>query len=326
MSEEKTGTGVIVGRFQTPYLTIGHRYLIDHVIRKHSRIIIFVGVTPGLPTKRNPLSFFVRMKMIQGAYPDVSISVIDDMADDALWSDQLDSRIIKMEKSSTCITLYGSRDSFVKSYTGQFQTKEIETPHQDNATDLRGACIIHIEDDKMFRSGIIHAIGSRHPSPFLTVDIAPIRETYLNETENPFAKRPERQVLFGKKKGEKHFRFVGGFVDPTDESIQAAAYRELREEVGHIATVEWKLIGEAKIDDWRYRKDDEKIFTNLFACTYIHGPAIASDDIESIEWIPVDKIKETKFMPAHVPLVKILLAYLEKRYYVENKIEANEKN
>jgi bifunctional NMN adenylyltransferase/nudix hydrolase len=47
--------GVIVGRFQSPYLHAGYKNIIDIVIEKHPRVFIFVGQSQLKCTHHDPL-------------------------------------------------------------------------------------------------------------------------------------------------------------------------------------------------------------------------------------------------------------------------------
>jgi bifunctional NMN adenylyltransferase/nudix hydrolase len=85
--------GVIVGRFQVNSLHPGHLELFRQVSEKHDRVIVFVGVPRTVPTKRNPLDFEVRKKMIQHDYPDFIILPLRDEKTDEFWSKQLDDMI-----------------------------------------------------------------------------------------------------------------------------------------------------------------------------------------------------------------------------------------
>jgi bifunctional NMN adenylyltransferase/nudix hydrolase len=71
-----------------------------------------------------------------------------------------------------------------------------------------------------WRAGVVYAAYNRYPQAFPTVDVAVTRETDDGDLE----------ILLAKKPGEKGYRLIGGFVSPTDNSLQAAARRELAEE------------------------------------------------------------------------------------------------
>src|ERR1700746_2532342 len=85
--------GVIVGRFQVNELHGAHRQIIDHVWKNHKKVIVFLGVSPVLTTKNNPLDFVSRKEMILQAYPSVTVMPIPDHPSDEEWSKELDSRI-----------------------------------------------------------------------------------------------------------------------------------------------------------------------------------------------------------------------------------------
>jgi len=296
MQVKKESYGVIIGRFQTPYLTKGHRYLIDTVYNNHHNVIIFIGVSVGQPTKRNPMDYTTRKLMLDDCYPNAIILPIKDNVSDSVWSENIDNSIISATHKDAI--LYGCRDSFINYYSGKFKTVEIETPHDDNATDIRKKVAENCNCSEQFRAGIIYAISNRFPSPYTTVDVAMIKDD---------------KILFGKKKGEPFYRFIGGFLDSPDESIAFAAKRELSEETGGVEADNFELIGESKINDWRYRNDEENIFTALFKCKYIFGNPTPTDDITHLTWIPIDKLSETEFMPEHKQLVKILINNLKQK-------------
>src|SRR3990172_9189558 len=115
-----TDVGVIIGRFQIHELHEAHRDLINAVRAKHGRVIIFVGLSPLRNTPTNPLDFNTRKRMIQETYPDIEVYYVEDNPSDYIWSKNLDREITKWLKPFQTATLYGSRDSFIPSYTGKY--------------------------------------------------------------------------------------------------------------------------------------------------------------------------------------------------------------
>lgn len=139
---------------------------------------------------------------------------------------------------------------------------------------------------------------NKYNSPYLTIDIA-------------ICDKFKDQVLLAKKKDEIGYRFVGGFVDSIDESIKSAAKRECSEETGgNLELINFKIIGESKIDDWRYRDSKEKLFTVFFKCDYINGDFKASDDIVHLEWISFSKLRFIEFQKEHIVLRELLCVNL----------------
>ena len=305
--------GVIIGRFQTSYLTNGHKFIIDTVLKKHSKLIILIGIHMSQPTKRNPLDYITRKLMIEELYPNVTILPLYDHSNDSVWSMNIDLLITGTSFRENAI-IYGSRDSCLKHYSGAYKTEYIESDLPDNATEIRKDTASKSLSNQQFREGIIYALSNRNQSPYLVVDVAMIKETIssgelIEDIIVPVIKTIE--VLLGRKEGEIGYRFIGGFVDSSDACIKDAVHRELLEEVGQIEVGDFELIGEAMIDDWRYRNDEEKIFSCFFKCKYVFGRVHPCDDMPCLEWIPLEKLAETKFIPEHVPLQNILIENLK---------------
>ncbi len=82
---------VIIARFQTPYLHAGHKQLIDTVSKEHAKLIILLGVSPIMGSRKNPYDYHTREKMIKKDYPEVIVLPVSDHPSDKVWSDSLDS-------------------------------------------------------------------------------------------------------------------------------------------------------------------------------------------------------------------------------------------
>ena len=281
--------GVIVGRFQVNELHEAHRQIIDHVRKNHRKVIVFLGVSPTLTTKNNPLDYVSRKEMIQSAYPSVTVMPIPDHPSDEDWSRELDSRIREACPINT-VLLYGGRDGFIKYYHGQFATTEIEQTIFVSGTEVRKEVSREVKPTADFRSGVIYAAYNQYPKVYATVDVAVL---------------DGEKVLLGRKPNQHKFRFLGGFTDPTDNSYEDAAKREVEEESG-LQVDDLIYLGSSKIDDWRYRGEEDKIITHLFSAKYVLGNAKATDDIAELKWYNLKELKEDDFVKEHYPLFNIL--------------------
>jgi len=287
--------GVIVGRFQVDKLHDGHIDLIQSVVNNHSKVIIFLGLTPLKCTYRNPLDFEARKQMILNSFPDVIISYIKDMSSDTLWSKELDSKIIDLIGPNQTVVLYGGRDAFIKNYNGKFNCIELEQKIFVKGTDIRKEISNKVKSSSDFRKGVIWATANQFINPKPTIDIAIVDEYMKN-------------VLLGKKQNEKHFRFIGGFVD-INENWETAARREALEETGlEIAIL--KYIGSFVIDDWRYKSEKGNITTSFFIAKKVFGAIEPMDDIEILEWIEIEKLEKNKYMIIETHL-ELLNSFLE---------------
>jgi bifunctional NMN adenylyltransferase/nudix hydrolase len=263
-------TAVIIARFQTPYLHEGHRQLLAEVAKAHPKLIILLGVSPLSGSRRNPYDYYTREKMIKTDYPETIILPISDHPSDKIWSDNIDG-LLRSVFPNEDFCLYGSRDSFIPYYSGRFETVELPSHGDYNATELRKQYADKVFNSTDFRAGILYAYYNQYTKVYPTVDIAVFRN---DRTE----------LLLGKKANSSKWRFPGGFADPEDDCYENAAKRELAEECGAIQTGEMTYETSRKINDWRYRSEADKIITLLYSCDHTGGEPQAQDDIVDVAW------------------------------------------
>ena len=298
---DKSGIGVIIARFQTPYLHEGHKALIDKVLERHDKVMVLLGVTPALATPENPLDYVTRRVMVVNDYPEIEVQALSDKSTDEEWSSVLDSTVRRIFPIGR-VTLYGGRDSFASHYSGNFEVREFDgydVPSMDtSATQLRKK----IANSKPlgsrdFREGVIYSCTNRYPICFPTVDVAVIKYNHDGEVS----------VLLGTKHGlDTRHVFIGGFVDAKDKNYEAAASRELLEETNSsIGVSTMKYFGSYSIDDVRYKGQD-KIKTMLFTTKYQFGHAVAGDDLSTVEWVPLNKSFSYLINPMHLEMFEDL--------------------
>ncbi len=290
-------TAVIIARFQTPFLHDGHRYLIEHIQAQHHKVVVVLGVSPVKGSKLNPYDFYTRERLIKKAYPELLVLPLADHPSDGIWSANLDALLMETFPRETFL-LYGGRDSFIPAYSGRLASQELP-PHQHySATALRTENSDRVLDSEDFRLGINYAYHNLYAKVYPTVDVALFKEerTYL---------------LLGRKKGRQEWRLPGGFVDAGDSDFESAAKRELMEECGKVEASPMLYIGSAKVDDWRYRREEDKIITLLFAADLLYGHAVAGDDLAEVEWFEVagleNMLTRQVIAAGHQPLIQMLL-------------------
>lgn len=293
--------GVVVARLQTPELHEGHKYLIETVAALHRDVMVALG-SPAFYTlePRNSMDFVTRRAMVRDKYPAVKIVEIHDHRTDTAWSEELD-KVITKEFLGHKAVLYGSRDSFIKYYSGKFECVELPPLEDISSTTLRNEVAekppLKTSD---FRAGVIYAAASRRAITFPVVDIAIL----------DFAKK---LVLLGAKKEDGgKLRFIGGFVDPEDESLEMAAKREAMEEAGLLEISDLRFMGSARIPDWRYKGGKDGLMSSFFAATYVFGHPDPQDDIDRLEWVPFDTFRG-RLVEEHESLGRMLEAHLASR-------------
>lgn len=294
MQEKATDIGVIIGRFQVHKLHTEHVKLLNYVISRHEKVIIFLGTTQAINTRRNPMDFITRKLMIENVVKVSAILPLPDQKSDAVWSQQIHDKVREVFPSGD-VTLYGSRDSFIPYYSGKWKTCELEPDTYVSATDIRDQISKKTLASEEFRAGIIYSIYSHYPTTFSTIDVAIIKGD---------------EILLGRKKNEVAWRLIGGFVDPTDESDIAACKREVMEETG-LEVSDFKFICSKKIRDWRYAGiNDKGVMTRFYSAKYIFGAPEPNDDIVELKWVKLANLQDCKIVKEHNELIEELIATL----------------
>ena len=293
MDIKTTQHGVIIGRFQTPELHSEHIKLIQYVLDRHEKVILFLGVSPTLANKKHPMDFITRKYMIEEQFgiSKLTIMPLSDNKSNEIWSKQLDSKIKEVFPLGS-VTIYGSRDSFIPYYFGVNKTLELQPDVFVSATDIREVASKKVISSSEFRAGIIYSVYNQFPIVYSTVDVAIIKND---------------EILLGQKLGETQWRFIGGFVDTTDQSDEAAAKRETLEETS-LEVADLEYVCSMQVEDWRYRGiKDRSIMTRFFKAKYIFGCPTPQDDINALKWFKLTPELENMLVEEHKKLFKKLI-------------------
>ncbi len=299
---------VLIARFQVPNLTEAHSDLVREALTNHPRVLILLGLSPTQGTINNPLSFAPRKQMLleqfpPDRFPQLEIAYIKDHPSNDVWSKKVDELIRDHLGPNDTAILYGGRDSFMTGYTTKtYPTRELTSKSYVSGTEIRRQISEVSQSSPGFRAGAIWNAFQRYPSVFPTVDVMPIH-------------RENKQVLLARKSGETKYRFVGGFVDPKDDSYETAVERELEEETDlqiHPETLTY--MGSAKVDDWRYRNEVDRIITHLYVADALHTEATAADDIAEVRWFDWDELSAALFVPEHIDVYTKFIGRIAKLY------------
>ena len=286
--------GVVVARFQTDNLTEGQIQLLHTVQERHPKVVVFLGISPLMGTRNNPLDFQSRKLMIEAAFPEIIVLYINDVNNDLAWSRNLDEQIASVAKGQK-VVLYGSRDSFIPHYRGRNSTVELNASMNMSATDVRRHVASHVKDSPDFRKGAIWQAYNAFPTSFSTVDVA-----VLNEDGT--------QVLIGKKPHEILWRFPGGFTDVGSDSDEEDARREVMEET-NVEIADLRYLFSMKMRDWRYRGEVDCCRTHFFTAKYVYGAPTAGDDLDKVKWERIEDLSPDSFVPGHDELFKRFLTF-----------------
>jgi bifunctional NMN adenylyltransferase/nudix hydrolase len=277
--------GLIVARLQVYELENAHAKMIERIMQKHEKALFVLRVSRLPATKVNPLDAGTRKAMLHKIFPQLEVLTLDDQPLNELWSKKLDE--LAEKHFGKDVVLYGdARD--LGDYKGKYPVETL--------SEIQGKTVesVHISEGEkatvLFRKGVFDAVQRQYSKVYPTVDIAIKRDG---------------KILLAKKPGVSGYRFIGGFSDPSDESYEAAAAREVEEETG-IIVKNVSYLGSTRVDDWRYRSEQDKIITLFFTAEYVSGDAAAKDDISEIKWFAPADMNEEMMVQEHRPLLKLL--------------------
>lgn len=249
---------------------------------RHKKVIILLGRSPLANSINNPLDFESRKQMLMDAYPDLVVLYVKDVNDDAIWSKLVDSIIADVVSPTQSVLLYGSRDSFIKSYVGRFDTVELPAHHAKSGTSIREELGQQAKNSPEWRAGVIWASRNRYPVSYTAVDIAIFSQDYS-------------RLILGRKAHESAWRLPGGFTDPSTASLEEDALREAEEETS-VRVKDLRYVRSFLVDDWRYRNEPDSIKTALFVGCTAEEP-VAGDDLAEVKWVDVAELDPATYYP-----------------------------
>jgi nicotinamide mononucleotide adenylyltransferase len=139
-------TGIIIGRFQVPYLHAGHVHLITSALRQCTKVVIFLATKLEDTDGKNPYTIAHRKRIIHMMFPHVEIVTLWDRQSNEEWSKIVDAEALAYSfdgethdewNGKPQVALFHSRDSFAKHYTGKIPLIKVGEIEGYSGTKLR---------------------------------------------------------------------------------------------------------------------------------------------------------------------------------------------
>lgn len=325
---------VIVGRFQAHELHDGYYEVLKYASENYDIIAVLIGDSYRKYTKHNPLPVELRAMIYSTKFAitkqlikeeRLHIGTQHDHKSDVQWSINLDKNVDSIMEDMECdeMNFIVGRDTFDKYYSGKYKDRFVvfeseneevrslsSTQTRESIKTLKGAMdYIAMTDD--FAAGIIHTVQNQYPRVDPTVDVAPL-----------FYKDGTLHVLMSRKATDEPglFRFFGGFVDVSDETLAQAAQRELLEESKlDVNIAGFQFVNARKIYDWRYRDGKDGVMTTLFRVrisAHLASKAVPSDDLagQELKEVPINELSNV-IVPEHKELAQDLLDWWDDYEY-----------
>jgi len=336
---------VFNGRFQP--LHLGHVDVIRRAGELAEKVIIIVGSAHQPRTFKNPFTFEERKQLILKSCSSLvdSLRVIpnyDTLNDDDTWANNIYSLVCNETEFIDKIAIIGHKKDDSSFYLDMFTKWElVEVPlfNKLSATPIREQYFKYHEEPKNYS----------HVVPEPTIDFLTkfmeteeyqeiVRETTsIERYKSQYAMLPfpptfvtvdalivhDGHVLMVERKNEPGWglwALPGGFLDAgTDRSIEAAMFRELKEETNLDLT---GYMSETQVFDSIDRSSRGRTITHVFHMEIdINLPqpeVIPGDDAKSAEWIPCKEINPSKCFEDHYEIINHFLGIRDITNYFED--------
>lgn len=292
--------GVVVGRFQTAFLTDGHKAVLKRAYDENEALIIFIAEETVPFSIESPLPYDVREGMLKeqlrlyGMGKLVQFYKLPDFKYASTISHVIDQVLIHKHGGTVNeFTLYFGPTAFLADrYNGIAKVKVIDhVLTQTSSVRIRRSAYDMDAFNVSHHMGMIHAVGNRVPTPHLF--ICHIILHGMVDTN---------QGLLGLKKSEmKKLTLPLDEVSGVHNSPTDQAKDWIKKKFPQGVSGDTRLINALKIDDWRFR-NSEDFAIYLVYLTRLFGATDIPEEFEKklMPFEPTDW--ESEFLPI-IPIV-----------------------
>ncbi len=340
---KKYNIAVFIGRFQPFHHE--HLKIIENAYQIADKVIIIVGSACKPRTDKNPFSFDERKQMISGsiwnnrsAFGDrfrmndfIIESNVDTIYNDTAWATRIQQIVNKHASPTDSVTLVGCKKDDTTYYLDMFPQWALNVFPFDkniNATDIRSlyfkenSNLDYIDKVVPYATLRMLELFKKTPEYEQVVNEVNFNNTYRKQFDHlpypPIFVTTDAvvnccgHVLMIRRRSEPGkglWALPGGFVNAkTDESLQSACLRELREETG-LKVPQPVLIGNIKDSrpfDAIGRSSRGRTITHAFYIELTDKtlPKVkGSDDADKAKWIPLSKVRSDECFEDHFEII-----------------------
>lgn len=242
--------GVVVGKFQTPYLTEAHQHLFDKAIEENDQLVIFVLDKHIEFTDNNPLPYRIREDMLlQNFWGEsngrISIYPLQEQKYASVLQHNLDSTLLSHWSASHEFTLYSGADGVGSFYDGLCKVEICEFQSRKKSKQLRSYAFDKEDYEKEIAQGMIHAVGHKPPLCYnYVVSIVRARDGLIT------IKYPDT----------KYLSFPTIELNSEHNSIIEASFSHITTLVPGASLTQGSHLHSIKVDDWRFRDSEDFCF------------------------------------------------------------------
>lgn len=276
---------------------VGHMQVIKELFESGKKVFIFLSCDRSFPSKKNPLSFEFRKKLLEQAiiaegYGDRHYEIISlrNRRYNDVWVSELEKAIAthlqKPDLATDQVALFHGRDGFGKHYipTGKYPVFEVGEVKGVNATALRERVLSHSAGSGSRSEGAVDQ-QLRQPDALLFMQVRAV-------IKNSEGKIALVKYLSG---DERKFRFLGGYVSPTkDVDFESALSRKLAKKFGIAMNESTSYVGNVAIPDWRHAEAGFKTRGMIYQMKLDQFDLTAFDyrgvQIEEIRFVSPDQL------------------------------------
>lgn len=329
---------VFIGRFSP--IHDGHLALIKEAFSKSEKVIIITGSVNKARDTKNPWTAAEREEMIYDCFSQEEknnihvVKIRDHLYNEMQWISELTSKVSEITGDSEKISLIGHEHDSSSYYLKLFpQWTFIPMKNLDqfpHATSIRNKYFTYDNDYK----SSLHKSTIEYLEKFKLTDVFKHLKNefdFLVEYNAKWIGAPFKpifhtvdsvvvksgHILLVRRKGKLGkglLSLPGGFVN-SDETLRAAALRELKEETAIKISKEDlnSAIVDQKVFDLPSRSLRGRTITTAFLIDLKSGPlpkVKGSDDAEKAFWLPINEVnmKDTEFFEDHWHIINFLIS------------------